>query len=231
MTEIPTAPEKWKPIKGYEQSYEASDQGRIRSIDRLVVDSLGRRRKYQGCILSPGAQPPSGHLHVNLKVGGGSFSRAVHAIVLETFVGPCPPGLECCHENGDPSDNRVSNLRWDTRSSNVQDALRHGTHSQASKTHCPHGHEYTAANTLPANGGRGRRCRECHRISSAERFAARTDVQHGTHRSSRKNHCKNGHPFDEQNTRISPRGRVCIACARASGAASRARCSARARTA
>lgn len=51
----------------------------------------------------------------------------VHRLVLEAFVGPCPPGMECCHNNGNPADNRLENLRWDTRSANCLDAVQHGT--------------------------------------------------------------------------------------------------------
>jgi DNA invertase Pin-like site-specific DNA recombinase len=48
-------------------------------------------------------------------------------MVLATFVGPCPVGMEACHNNGDPSDNRLSNLRWDTNAGNKADMVRHGT--------------------------------------------------------------------------------------------------------
>jgi hypothetical protein len=49
----------------------------------------------------------------------------VHRLVLMTFVGPCPPGMEACHfPNPERSDNRLSNLRWDTRSNNGRDRLR-----------------------------------------------------------------------------------------------------------
>jgi hypothetical protein len=35
--------------------------------------------------------------------------------------------MECCHNNGDPADNRLENLRWDTHITNYRDAVRHGT--------------------------------------------------------------------------------------------------------
>ena len=46
---------------------------------------------------------------------------------METFVGLRPPGLICCHWDGDPANNRLENLRWDTYKSNCEDMLRHGT--------------------------------------------------------------------------------------------------------
>ena len=86
--------------------------------------------------------------------------------VLEAFVGPCPPGLEACHGNDVADDNRLENLRWDTRTENQLDRVRNGIHPGANKTHCKRGHEYTPENTMiqrKANGNTGRVCRECDR--------------------------------------------------------------------
>jgi hypothetical protein len=58
---------------------------------------------------------------------GRGNSQCVHKLVLLAFVGPNPPKYECLHANGDPADNRLVNLRWGTRSENIQDAVRHGT--------------------------------------------------------------------------------------------------------
>jgi hypothetical protein len=50
----------------------------------------------------------------------------VHRLVLIAFIGPCPDGMEGCHEDGNPGNNRLSNLRWGTHQSNQQDMRRHG---------------------------------------------------------------------------------------------------------
>lgn len=65
----------------------------------------------------------NGYLMVNFD--GDQLS--VHRVVLMTFVGPCPEGQQACHNNGQPNDNRVSNLRWDTPQKNRDDIRRHGT--------------------------------------------------------------------------------------------------------
>lgn len=49
-------------------------------------------------------------------------------LVLITFIGPCPSGMECCHYDGDDTNNHLSNLRWDTRVANAADKRRHGSH-------------------------------------------------------------------------------------------------------
>lgn len=57
----------------------------------------------------------------------GPVIRSLHRLVLEIFVGPCPDGMECCHNDGNRSNNVLSNLRWDTKQANQADSERHGT--------------------------------------------------------------------------------------------------------
>ena len=70
----------------------------------------------------------------------------VSVLVATAFKGAVPPGLLVCHNNGDPADNRPSNLRFDTQAENLNDTKRHGTNSQTNKTHCPREHLYAGAN-------------------------------------------------------------------------------------
>lgn len=53
----------------------------------------------------------------------------IHRLVLETYVGLCPEGMECRHLNSNRVDNRLSNLKWGTRSENHQDAVKCKTHT------------------------------------------------------------------------------------------------------
>ena len=68
-----------------------------------------------------------GYLQVSLRRDGTNHHRLVHRLVLESFVGPCPPGMQCCHWDGDRTNNRLDNLRWGTHRENVEDQIRHGT--------------------------------------------------------------------------------------------------------
>ena len=114
--------ERWSLVVGYEDFYEVSDRGRVRSLDR--VDSMGR--VWRGRILKQSTNNKAGHLSVSLAARGVNCKRTVHRLVLEAFVGPCPPGMECCHENGDGGNNLAENLRWDTHRNNEADKRRHG---------------------------------------------------------------------------------------------------------
>lgn len=115
--------ERWLPIPEWEGWYEASDHGNIRSVDRVVQTAEGPRR-YRGKVLKPGVQVKDQSRYVNLARGGPKVSRLVAHLVLETFVGKRPPGMLACHWDDDQANNRLSNLRWDTRLANAQDAIR-----------------------------------------------------------------------------------------------------------
>ena len=68
-----------------------------------------------------------GRVSVNFRFPDGVRRRVVvHKIVLEAFVGPCPDGMEGCHWNDRSADNRLDNVRWGTRQSNVDDRGRNG---------------------------------------------------------------------------------------------------------
>jgi hypothetical protein len=71
--------------------------------------------------------PRNGYFVFSVKENGGRARQIlVHRVILEAFRGPCPEGMEACHfPDPDPANNRIENLRWDTRAENYQDSLRH----------------------------------------------------------------------------------------------------------
>lgn len=152
--------EVWRQIPGYGDKYEASNLGRVRS---------GGSR-----ILKQRLQVDTHYPVVELSDNGRSRETCVHWVVLLAFRGAPPEGHEGCHNNGVGTDNRVENLRWDTRSGNTMDQVAHGTHHHARKTHCPQGHPYDAANTYLHP--RGRVCRACKRDGDRKRYRKLTGV-------------------------------------------------------
>jgi hypothetical protein len=82
-----------------------------------------------------GSITANGYISVVLKdsISGKSAPRLVHRLVLEAFIGPCPPGMECLHLDGNRVNPRLENLRWGTRQQNVDDMRRHGTMLRGSR--------------------------------------------------------------------------------------------------
>lgn len=110
--------EHWKPVVGYEGLYEVSDLGRVRSL-------YNKRTRLGGGILCQGWC--KSYPMVSLRKNKKSRTHTVHPLVLTAFVGPRPDGLQGCHNNGEATDNRLKNLRWDTRAANFADMARHGS--------------------------------------------------------------------------------------------------------
>ena len=114
--------EEWKPVQldGYEKYYEISSFGRV-------------RRTETGHILKPWGAGRMKYQMVHLFADGESTRQYVHRLVLLTFVGPCPEGMESCHGERGKDVNRADNLRWGTRLSNSHDIDLHGTRPLGSK--------------------------------------------------------------------------------------------------
>ena len=152
----------WKPVP-FAPSYEAHPSGLVRNkASHRIMDE----RKL-----------PTGYSRVSLSLDGHPDAY-LHAVMLETFVGPRPDGCQVSHKNGDNSDNRLSNLAWETPGQNNQRKTAHGTQMFGKRnpmgklTHCKRGHPFTLENTRRANGKRI--CRICARDHTRRRRAAKT---------------------------------------------------------
>jgi hypothetical protein len=119
--------EIWKPVP-WAPDYTVSTFGRVRSIR----PRKGARANVNGGVLAPWVNSPRRgvayrRLRVSLRVAKKTTTYSVHTLVLETFVGPRPPGCEACHNDGNGLNNTLSNLRWATHTENVADSVKHGT--------------------------------------------------------------------------------------------------------
>jgi hypothetical protein len=126
------------PIDGAD-GYYVGDQGGILSgrspngqSSRLFDSERVLRR------IEPGTSQ-WGHKVVSFQLyplDGRRFAKTfkVHRLVLMTFLGPCPEGMEACHfPDRDVSNNRLENLRWDTKKANAFDQYLHGTRALGSR--------------------------------------------------------------------------------------------------
>ena len=193
--------EVWKPIPGYEGAYEASSFGRIRSLDRTIIECSGRERRLSGRVLIA-SEGDKRYLLVSLN----SKTKRVHRLVLAAFEGE-QPDLQVRHLDGDPQNNRIENLVYGTNAENMQDCLAHGTHGQASKTHCRNGHPYAGDNVRYSSTGE-RVCRTCRREQGRRRQAAMTRDDKDVRNESRRRRCKGCGGRKEPGRRW----RYCLAC-------------------
>jgi hypothetical protein len=138
----PNDHERWLPIPGWPH-YEVSDWGRVRSYRGGPAGKFGGQGK-RGIRSTPvliwGDLTIWGRRSITLvrSLPDGTNERrviGVHILVLLAFVGPCPEGCEACHNpDHNPLNNRLENLRWDTRRANAIDRLKHGRNQYAKLT-------------------------------------------------------------------------------------------------
>jgi hypothetical protein len=133
--------EEWLDIAEW-PGYQVSNLGRVKSLARIsnrfsprwncespisVKEKIRKQCKFYGIDRHGKKRPKPAAMIVGIVQNKKSITQYVHILVLNAFTGPCPPGMEGCHSNGDATNNRLDNLRWDTHISNVQDSIRHGT--------------------------------------------------------------------------------------------------------
>jgi hypothetical protein len=111
----PQEQETWESVPGWEGLYLVSSFGRVRSLARNTTS---------GRLLKPWTRSRTGYPIYTLSKNGQPTHLPAHEVVLMTFVGPRPDGLVACHGDGDKTNNRLSNLRWDTQSANQRDYWR-----------------------------------------------------------------------------------------------------------
>lgn len=120
--------EMWSKIEGY-PNYEISNTGRVRSLDRVIKDSIGRVRIWKGRELKQFQLDEScgRYWAVNLLNNGNSKLFKVHQLVIKTFkVEPGANTTQVRHLDGDINNNCIENLEYGTAKDNYEDMIRHG---------------------------------------------------------------------------------------------------------
>lgn len=117
--------EEWKAIPGYEDCYEISSEGRIKSKMRYVKSGKGLRRAPSQ-LIGLTVHPDSGHMRAQLSKEGKHHTFLVYNLVMEVHGNQVKPrGYKICHKDEDKTNNSLVNLSW------VPDSFRGETHQKS----------------------------------------------------------------------------------------------------
>lgn len=96
--------EIWKPVKNYEDLYEVSNKGSIKTLrySKLLKPGLGG----------------NGYFTVSLTKDGKARSHYIHRLIAEHFLDGYFAGAHINHKNKDRTDNSLENLEWVTQAEN-----------------------------------------------------------------------------------------------------------------
>jgi hypothetical protein len=118
---------------------------------RILVDFLGyavaadgtvyccRRRGFGDSaytawrILKPYFNKRANYFYISLRIDGKATRFRLHKLILTTFRGAVPAGMECCHNDGNTRNNALSNLSFGTHTKNIRDKISHGTYQYGFK--------------------------------------------------------------------------------------------------
>ena len=143
MSDANTVNEVWKAIPGYEGVYEISSEGNLRSLDRITKFTTRHgtpgTREFKGKDLKTKFNKTTGRNEITLwgRENGKKKCRTfpIHKLIMLAFAGPRPDGMCACHNDGDKTNDKLENLRYDSYKNNSLDKKKHGTELSGEARH------------------------------------------------------------------------------------------------
>lgn len=159
--------EVWKDIKDFEGLYVVSNTGKVKSMERFVMNNGGLQHRHERILKSNITK--FGYKTVILCKEGKTYPKSVHRLVAEAFI-PNPdnkPNVD--HIDTNPSNNNVDNLRWVTQQENARNSLTRKHISNSKKGHAYWGRPLTEEERKKiSDAHKGRQFTEEHKRALSE---------------------------------------------------------------
>ena len=125
--------EVWFPIAGYNNIYEVSNYGDVKSLNRTIELKNGNKRKLQGRTLKP-SKNQGGYFYVSLSKNGTTHTKSLQRLVAEAFI-PNPNNFPQVNHLQGKENNTPDTLEWVTASENTQHSYRTGLNTNQGGNH------------------------------------------------------------------------------------------------
>jgi hypothetical protein len=116
--------EIWKDIKGYEDSYQISNMGRVKSKERQV--KFGTGSKVIKLQLMKQTINKYGYNDIMFSRIGKKKNISIHRLVALAFIPNPENKSQINHKDGNKLNNGVSNLEWNSPAENVRHSIING---------------------------------------------------------------------------------------------------------
>ncbi|MHB9798472.1 NUMOD4 domain-containing protein [Pseudomonas sp. MT3] len=133
MADAIVTSEQWRTVSGFEELYEVSSLGRVRSLPRTVA--FGKTERQCGGIVLRQGRKPSGYMFVMLCREGGQECANVHRLVAKAFVEGWFDGAQVNHKDGNKANNASINLEWCTAGQNILHSYQEGLRARGATDH------------------------------------------------------------------------------------------------
>lgn len=117
--------ERWVPVVGFEQLYEVSNHGRVRTVEHVVLRSNGVPQTIKARMKTATTRRDRRRM-VTLSSNRKSRVYLVHRLVAFAFLGSPQGNQQVNHVDGDPANNNLSNIEWVSPKENINHALDTG---------------------------------------------------------------------------------------------------------
>jgi hypothetical protein len=117
--------ENWQNIPNFESYYQVSNLGRVRGLDRIIIDKNGKKKRIKGQIIKP-QYATNGYLFIRPCKNGIKSNFLLHRIVAQMFISNPQNKQEINHKDFNKTNNVFTNLEWCTHSENHKHLFHKG---------------------------------------------------------------------------------------------------------